>query len=400
MLVLSLTTYPYVYLLARSAFLTQGRRALEAAQSLGYGRGAATWRVALPMARPWIIAGVALTAMETLADFGAVYIFNARTFTTAIYGAWFGMRSVNTALQLAGVLMVFVLIVFVIERHSRSKVSFASTRDMSREAPRLQLSPALRRLACAFACVVFTVAFVLPVIQLAIWAVERIADLDARYFGFVGRSLLLGGSAAIVIVGVSVVLAYILRRLPSMFSGAVIRLATIGYAVPGTVLAVGVLVPIILLNNALQELLRSRFGESAPALLFQGTLLAVLFGYLARFLAVGFNPIESGLQRITKNIDEAAIGLGVAGTQLLRRVHVPLLRTSLATAATLVFVDVMKEMPITLIVRPFGWDTLAIRVFEMTSEGEWERAALPSIAIVLAGLVPVALLTRRGAHVA
>jgi iron(III) transport system permease protein len=166
------------------------------------------------------------------------------------------------------------------------------------------------------------------------------------------------------------------------------------------VLAVGVLVPIILLNNVLQDVLRHWLGDSAPVLMFQGTLIAVLFGYLARFLAVGFNPIESGLERITKNIDEAAMSLGVTGTALLRRVHLPLLRTSLATAATLVFVDVMKEMPITLIVRPFGWDTLAIRVFEMTSEGEWERAALPSIAIVLAGLVPVALLTRRGAHVA
>jgi len=399
-LVLSLATYPYVYLLARSAFLTQGRRALEAAQSLGYGRAAATWKVALPMARPWIIAGIALTAMETLADFGAVYIFNTRTFTTAIYSAWFGMRSVNTALQLAGVLMIFVLLVFVIERRSRTSAHFASARDVSRESPRLPLSPAMRRAACAFVGLVFLIAFVLPVLQLTIWAGERIEDLDARYFGFLFRSLLLAGSAALVIVLISILLAYILRRMPSYFSSVVIRLATIGYAVPGTVLAVGVLVPIIMLSNSLQELLRSWFGPAAPVLLFQGTLAAVLMGYLARFLAVGFNPIESGLQRITKNIDEAAISLGVTGTALLRQVHMPLLQTSLATAATLVFVDVMKEMPITLIVRPFGWDTLAIRVFEMTSEGEWERAALPAIAIVIAGLVPAALLTRRGTHVA
>lgn len=399
-LVLSLATYPYVYLLARSAFLTQGRRALEAAQSLGYSRGAASWKVALPMARPWIFAGIALTAMETLADFGAVYIFNARTFTTAIYGAWFGMRSVATALQLAGVLMIFVVIVFVIERRSRASATFASARDVSRLAPRAELSPAARRMAAGFAGFVFAIAFALPIVQLAIWAIERVGDLDSRYFGFVLRSLLLAASAAIIIVTCGALLAYILRRLPSRFARTVIRLATIGYAIPGTVLAVGVIVPIILLSNTLQTLLRDWFGEGAPVVMFQGTLLAVLLGYLARFLAVGFNPIESGLQRITKNIDEAAIGLGITGAALLRRVHVPLLKTSLATAATLVFVDVMKEMPITLIVRPFGWDTLAIRVFEMTAEGEWERAALPAIAIVLAGLVPVALLTRRGAHVA
>lgn len=399
-LVLSLATYPYVYLLARSAFLTQGRRALEAAQSLGYSRAGASWKVALPMARPWIFAGVALTAMETLADFGAVYIFNVRTFTTAIYGAWFGMRSVNTALQLAGLLMLFVLVVFVLERRSRSSASFASARDVTRASPRLTLSPALRLGASLIAGLVFAIAFALPVLQLVVWTLANLADLDARYFGFVSRSLLLAGSAALVIVTCGVLLAYILRRLPSRFSRGVIRLATMGYAIPGTVLAVGVLVPIILLSNAVQALLRDWFGEGAPVLMFQGTLLAVLLGYLARFLAVGFNPIESGLQRITRSIDEAAISLGITGAALLRRVHVPLLKASLATAATLVFVDVMKEMPITLIVRPFGWDTLAIRVFEMTAEGEWQRAALPSIAIVLAGLIPVALLTRRGAHVA
>jgi len=398
--VLSLATYPYVYLLARSAFLTQGRRALEAAQSLGYGRVAASWKVALPMARPWIFAGIALTAMETLADFGAVYIFNVRTFTTAIYGAWFGMRSVNTALQLAGVLMLFVLAAFVLERRSRANANFALARDVSRESPRLVLSPVMRRFACAFAATVFAIAFVLPVIQLAIWAYENIGDLDVRYIGFVSRSLLLAASAAAVIVAAGFVLAYMLRRFPSKLSHAVIRVATMGYAIPGTVLAVGVLVPIIYLNNTFQDLLRDWFGDGAPLLMFQGTLVAVLLGYMARFLAVGFNPIESGLQRITRSVDEAAISLGVSGTALLRQIHLPLLRTSLATAATLVFVDVMKEMPITLIVRPFGWDTLAIRVFEMTAEGEWQRAALPAVAIVLAGLIPVALLTRRGAHVA
>jgi iron(III) transport system permease protein len=156
----------------------------------------------------------------------------------------------------------------------------------------------------------------------------------------------------------------------------------------------------VFLNNLLQDLLRSWWGNSAPVLLLHGTVFAVLIGYLARFLSVGFNPLDSGLQRVTHSIDEAAIGMGVTGMALLRKVHIPLLRTSLATAATLVFVDVMKEMPIMLIFRPFGWDTLAVRVFEMTAEGEWERAALPALAIVLVGLIPAGLLTRRGPHVA
>lgn len=399
--VLSLAMYPYVYLLARSAFLTQGPRALEAAQALGLSRGRAAWRVALPMARPWITAGVALVCMETLADFGAVSVFNYNTFTTAIYRAWFGMFSVSAALELAGVLMIFVLLALALERRSRSAAHFSSVRDVSRAAPRLVLRPAARWSALAVTTFVFVLAFVLPMTQLLYWAVEHAArDLDMRYVGFVVRSLFLAGSAAIVVVAASVLLAYTLRRNSTRVTRGLARIATIGYAIPGTVLAVGILVPVIALNNALQDLLRSWFGPGAPMLLLQGTLLTVLVAYLARFLAVGFNPVESGLQRVTHSIDEAAISLGVVGGALVRKVHVPLLRTSLATAATLVFVDVMKEMPITLITRPFGWDTLAVRVFEMTSEGEWERAALPAVAIVLVGLVPAALLTRRGAHVA
>ncbi|MBL8265754.1 ABC transporter permease [Steroidobacter sp.] len=398
--VLSLALYPYVYLLARTAFLTQGRRALEAAQMLGLGRAAATWKVALPMARPWIAAGIALTCMETLADFGAVSVFNYNTFTTAIYRAWFGMFSVSAALELAGVLLLFVIAAFALERGSRAGARFTSSRDMSREATRLPLGPVARWGAFAGAGLVLSLAFILPLLQLLIWSFKNAGDIDSRYWGFIGRSLMLAGSAAVVIVAASLALAYIERSRATRSMRLLVRLATLGYAIPGTVLAVGIVVPIVLLNNQLQDWLRHWMGESAPVLLLQGTLLAVLIAYLARFLTVGFNPIESGLQRVTRSIDEAAASLGVVGTDLIRKVHVPLLRTSLATAATLVFVDVMKEMPITLITRPPGWDTLAVRVWEMTSEGEWERAALPAVAIVLVGLIPAAMLTRRGAHVA
>jgi iron(III) transport system permease protein len=399
--VLSLALYPYVYLLARSAFLTQGRRALEAAQTLGYSRTKAAWRVALPMARPWIFAGVALVCMETLADFGAVSVFNYNTFTTAIYRAWSGMFSLHTALELAAILMVFVLLVLVLERRSRAGAHFASSREVSRESPRLELHGPARWAASAAAVIVFALAFVLPVLQLLWWTLGHAAgDFDSRYWGFMGRSLLLASSAALVIVAVSLTLAYLLRRDHSRLLSGVVRVATMGYAVPGTVLAVGIIVPLALFSNALQDVLHAMLGPAAPGVLLHTTVFAVLLAYLARFLAVGFNPVESGLQRITRNIDEAAINLGVTGVDLVRRVHIPLLRTSLTTAAVLVFVDVMKEMPITLITRPFGWDTLAVRVFEMTANGEWERAALPAIAIVAVGLLPVALLTRRGAHVA
>jgi len=400
-LVLTFSLYPYVYLLARGAFLTQGRRAQEAARTLGMTPMRALWRVVLPMARPWIVAGTALVAMETLADFGTVAVFNYDTFTTAIYRAWFGMFSVNAAFELAAVLLVFVFIAFALERRSRANLRFATARDLSRQAVRIELRGVRAVVASLCAALVLGLGFVLPVLQLVVWVFARAAsDLDARYFEFILHSVLLAGSAAIIITGASLLVAYLERQYGSTPVRALVRISTMGYAVPGTVLAVGILVPIIGLNNVLQHGLSTWLGDAAPSLLLQGTLATVLLAYFARFLAVGFNPIESGLSRITATIDEAAITLGAAGTALLRRVHVPLLRTSLMTAAILVFVDVMKEMPITLIARPFGWDTLAVRVFEMTSEGEWERAALPALAIVLVGLIPAAMLTRRGEHVA
>lgn len=399
--VLSLALYPYVYLLARNAFLTQGRKALEAAQSLGFSRSTAAWKVALPMARPWIAAGVALVCMETLADFGAVSVFNYNTFTTAIYRAWFGMFSVNAALELSGLLLLFVLAALALDRRSRTGVNFTIGRDMSREPPRSELKGAAKWGALTYVIVIAAIAFVLPVIQLLWWTVKRASrDLDVRYWSFIAHSLVLALSAALVIVAASLVLAYLLRRSQSRFIVFLVRLATMGYAIPGTVLAVGTLVPLVMLNNMLQNGLHAVFGEGTPTLLLQSSLLAVLLAYMARFLAVGLNPVESGLQRVTRTLDEAAIGMGISGMALMRTVHVPLLRTSLASAATLVFVDVMKEMPITLITRPFGWDTLAVRVFNMTSIGEWERAALPAVAIVAVGLIPVAMLTRRGADVA
>lgn len=398
--VLSLALYPYVYLLARSAFLSQGRRVLEVAQTFGYSRSAAVWRVALPMAKPWIAGGVALVCMETLADFGAVSIFNFNTFTTAIYRAWFGLFSVHAALELSAVLLVFVFIALLLERRSRAGVRFATNRDV-RPGSREPLAGRTRWIATAYAFLVFSLAFLLPVLQLTWWTLRRAAqDLDSRYLGFVGHTIVLAGSAALVIVVASLALAYLLRRRPSAIVASAVRVATLGYAVPGTVLAVGTLFPLILLNNALQDGLRMLMGDGAPAVLLQGTLLAVLLAYMARFLAVGFHPVESGLERVTPAIDEAAIGMGTSGLALVRKVHVPLLRTSLVTAAIMVFVDVMKEMPITLITRPFGWDTLAVRVFNMTSIGEWERAALPALAIVLVGLIPAGLLARGSSHVA
>ena len=396
-LVMSLALYPYVYLIARNAFATQGAIALEAAQSLGLSRTQGFFRVALPMARPWIAAGLMLALMETLADFGTMAIFNYDTFTTVIYKAWYSLFSLPAAAQLASILILFVLVAVVFEQRSRARMRYGAV-GRSATSRRIKLPPAMAALAWLYASTVLAIAFVIPVAQLALWAREVIADdLDSRYWAFASHSLLLAGMGALMVVAVALLLAYAGRQRPGTLMMWTQRLATIGYAFPGAVLAVGLFIPVAALDNWLIDTGRDWFGFEGYEIL-KGTLLVMLLAYLVRFLAVGFGPIDSGLHRITRNVDEAARNLGTNAAGLLTRVHLPMLRASLLTAAAFAFVDIMKEMPITLMTRPFGWDTLAVRVFEMTSEGEWERAALPSLAIVIAGIIPIILLTWRSAR--
>lgn len=396
-LVMSLALYPYVYLIAKNAFATQGAIALEAAQSLGLSRTQGFFRVALPMARPWISAGLMLALMETLADFGTMAIFNYDTFTTAIYKAWYSLFSLPAAAQLASILILLVLVAVVFEQRSRARMRYGSV-GRSAAQRRLKLTPGLAALAFVYAGTVLAIAFLIPVTQLALWTREVIMDdLDSRYWAFAWHSVLLAGIGSMTVVATALLLAYAGRQRPGTTMVWTQRLATLGYAFPGAVLAVGLFIPVAALDNWLIDAGRTWFGFDGTELL-KGTLLVMLLAYLVRFLAVGYGPIESGLHRITRNVDEAARNLGAGAAGLLTRVHLPMLRASLLTAATLTFVDIMKEMPITLMTRPFGWDTLAVRVFEMTSEGEWERAALPALAIVVAGIIPIILLTWRGAH--
>ena len=387
--VLALASYPYVYLMARGAFLTHGKRLLEAGRSLGLGPWAGLLRVAIPLARPWLAGGAALVAMETLADFGAVSVFNYDTFTTAIYKAWYGLFSIETALGLALVLLAFVAIAVVLERLARGRASYATTEAGARPPPRLALAGVDGWAAFAFSGSVFALGFLLPAVVLVRWAWDAAAiDLDARYLGYALRTLGLAGMAAIACLGLALVLGYATRLSQGVVTQAAARMATLGYAIPGAVLAVGVV-------SALAAIERVGNPLAGQRLWLQGTVLALLFGYVARFLAVAHGPIQGAFARIRPSLEEAARSLGLATAELVTRLHLPLLATGIGTAVLLVFVDVMKEMPITLMTRPFGWDTFAVRVFEMTSEGEWERAALPSLAIVAAGLLPVALLTWR-----
>lgn len=384
-LILGLTLYPYVYLMAYNAYRSIGRNTLDMAATLG--QTAVFRRIALPLAAPWIAGGLLLVAMEVLADFGTVALFNVQTFTTAIYKSWFGLFALDAALQLASVLVLLALALMAVQR------------AVQRRGRMVQRGPGLprRRLrgGAALAASGGAAGFVLLVVGLPLglllrWSLAHLSvELDPRYLEWLGRSLLLAGSAAALLTGSALLAAYLERRQPgrrTLQLGA--RAATLGYALPGTLLAVGLYAPLAALENALADWV-------APGWVTQ-SLVLLLLGYWARFIAVAHTPISQQLARVTPSIDEAARTLGVRGWRLLHRVHRPLISGALASAAALLVIDVIKEMPITLMLRPSGFDTLATRIFELTAEGEYERAALPALTIVLAGLVPVALLLRSG----
>ncbi|MBU0900737.1 MULTISPECIES: ABC transporter permease [Pseudomonas] len=395
-IVLVLVFYPYVYLLARNAFLAQGKGLMEAARVLGLSPWRAFWRVALPMARPAIGAGLALAIMETLADFGAVSVFNFDTFTTAIYKTWYGFYSLTSATQLASLLLLAVMLVLYGERRARGAVRPTNERPRGKALYHLRGGKALA--ASAWCGLVFACGFVIPVMQLVVWFWQRGRfDLDERYSALILHTLYLGALAALITVSVALLLAFARRLAPTRLMRSTVGLANLGYALPGSMLAVAIMLAFSYLDRELVIPLSSWLGGAGKPVLL-GSLSALLLAYLIRFMAVAYGPLENSLARIRPSLPEASRSLGVGGVGLFFKVYLPLLVPGALSAALLVFVDVLKEMPATLLMRPFGWDTLSVRVFEMTSEGEWARAALPALTLVMVGLLPVILLIRRSAR--
>jgi len=395
-IVLVLVFYPYVYLLARTAFLAQGKGLMEAARILGQTPWQAFWRVALPMARPAIGAGVALALMETLADFGAVAVFNFDTFTMAIYKTWYGFFSLSSAAQLASLLLLAVMLVLYGEHRARGAACASNERPRAKALYHLRGFKAFA--ASCWCALVFASAFVVPLLQLIVWVWQRGRfDLDERYTGLILHTLYLGGIAALATVSVAMMLVFARRLVPTRAIRSGVSLANIGYALPGSVLAVSIMLAFSYLDRELVVPLSGWLGGAGKPLLL-GSLAALVLAYLIRFIAVAYGPLENSLSRIRPSLPEAARSLGVSGPRLFFRIYLPLLIPGTLSAALLVFVDVLKEMPATLLMRPFGWDTLAVRIFEMTSEGEWARAALPALTLVMVGLLPVIGLIRRSAR--
>ena len=395
---LLLVLYPYVYLLAKVAFLEQSVCTMEASRVLGCSPWQSFFKVALPLARPAIMAGLALALMETLNDLGTVEYFGINTFTTGIYRTWLGLGERAAAAQLAAVLMIFVLVLIVWERRSRHAAQYYDSSSSIKKLSPFELSlghSCGAFLACALPIIL---GFAIPGLYLLQLTLNNLdSAFDADFWNLVKHSFILASLTAIAAMLISLVMAYGQRLEPNWLMKTAVRIAAMGYAIPGSVIAVGVLIPVAGLDNAIDRWMRATFNVST-GLLLSGTIVSLIFAYLVRFLAVAFGSIESSLKKISPSLDDASRSLGYGSTSTLWKVHTPLLAGGLLTSAMLVFVDVMKELPATLVIRPFNFDTLGIRVYQYASDERLAEAAAPALAIVLVGIIPVILLSWKITH--
>ena len=392
--VLSMVLYPYVFLTARASFIRQPATQLEVARALGQTPWGAFRRVALPLARPGIAVGVSLALMECLNDIGAAGFFGVRTLTLGVYTTWLSQGNLGGAAQISAVMLLFIFALVWFERAARRKQSFVLPSQRPRKPDRRRLKGWERYAAVVICALPILIGFVIPALVLMSFAYSRLEEaLSVTYLRSVYHSLLLASLAAFFAVALGLVLGYANRALSQGFTTNIIRLAAMGYAIPGTVLGIGVLIPLAAFDNSLDSFMRQHFNVST-GLLLSGTIAAIIFAYVVRFLAVSFGAIETGLQKVTPNVAAAARTLGRGPLSAFFEVHLPLLRPALVSAALLVFVDCMKELPATLILRPFNFETLATSVFMLASLDQLEESALPALTIVAVGLLPVILLSR------
>ena len=392
---LGLVLFPYVYLPVRALFLIQSASILEASRTLGAGPSSVFLKIALPLARPAVVLGLTLALLETLNDIGASEFLGVRTMTVSIYTTWVSRNSIGGAAQIALVMLLIVLSLLMLERWARRRQRYVVGGHRSHPpAPRRLVGwrAGLAALACGLPPLL---GFGVPVVYLVYAATSRIVEFGwpADLPGWIGNTVVLAAIATVLTVGLGVFLAYAARVLKRRVGNIAMRLATIGYALPGTVLAVGLLIPIATFDNWISNTLEAMFGISVGLVLL-GSGAALVFAYVLRFLPIAVGNAESGLAKISPSLDMAARSLGAGAAETAFRVHMPILRPALAAGALIVFVDCMKELPATLLLRPFGVETLATQLFAEASRGTYEVGAVSALAIVLVGLFPVILLAR------
>jgi iron(III) transport system permease protein len=390
---ITLVLYPYVYLLARASFLEQSVCVLDVGRTLGRGPWHLFASVAVPLSRPALVGGVSLVLMETLNEFGAVQFFGVDTFTTGIYRTWFGLGEPVAAPPLAACLLAFVILFVLLERWSRGKRRYFHTTNRYQQLPEYPLAGWRAGIALLACSIPVLVGFALPSGILLNLAIEQGDSLfGPRFIGFAANSLGLSVGAAILAVGMALLLSYGVRIHNTPFARVSSRVASMGYAIPGSVVAVGILIPFAWLDNTINVWLNDHYGKIV-GLIFSGSAFILIYAYVARFLAVSFNAIEASLGKVTPSMDAAARTLGQTAGGTLRRIHTPMMRSSLLAAGILVFVDAMKELPATIILRPFNFDTLAVRAHNLASDERLAEASTASLAIVVVGIIPVILLS-------
>ncbi|WP_219415754.1 ABC transporter permease [Pseudonocardia nigra] len=391
--VLSLCLYPYVYLLARAALAEQAPATYEAARALGAGHGRAAWRVVAPMARPSLAAGAALVMLETLTDFATVQYFNVQTVSVAVYQVWKGSFDREAAAGLSTVVLLFALLVIAGERGLRGRARFHQRGGRGRGLPTVTLSGWRAGAASAVCAAVLGAAFAVPIARLVTWSITATVDRQvglARFAGNLGNALLLAGVAAAGCVGIALIVTHGARMVGGRPVAVAAGLTTAGYAVPGVVVAIGVLVVFAGLDDGLEAL----GVPGGTGLIATGSVLGICYAYLVRFLALGYQGVDASLAKVSPAMSASALCLGASPRRVLTRVHLPLARTGIGVAAVLVLVDALKELPIVLLLRPFGFETLSVWVWQLAFENFWEAAALPALTIVAVAVLPVLLLTR------
>jgi len=394
-MVMTLVLYPYVYLLAKAGFAEQSGSAIEAAKVLGSSKTRLFFQVVLPLARPSIVAGVSLALMEALADFATVRYFNFPTVADGILRVWHGLMDLGAASEMAGLLAALALLLLLAEHSLRNRRAYHQVRGRGQVLPTMFLGGWRGLLATGICvCVVFA-AFGLPLTQLLVWGARELGQLTpgtvAVYVRLAANSLSLAGIAATVAVAVALVMASLTRQKSGALSRFLARVVTTGYALPGAVIAVGILLPLSALDRGINSITLAWWGIS-PGLIFTGSIFGLVYAYTVRFMAVAYNSVDSSLEKIPPNTTLAARVLGAGTLRLITEVQLPLIMPGILAGAILVFVDVMKELPITVMLRPLGYDTLAVWVWQMAAESLWTSVALPALAIVLAGLIPIKLL--------
>lgn len=390
---MTLVLYPYVYLMSRAAFLEQSENTLEVSRTLGYSGRAVFFKLALPLARPAIVTGLSLALMETLADYGTVQYFSVNTFTTGILRTFYGFGDVAAASQLAGVLLMFVACLILLERYSRHRIRYHASGLKKASNRRLVLKGIRGVFACVFCLLPILIGFLIPVGVLSYWMMFKAEMPGSNFIELAWNSFYLAAMASLIVVSLALILSYAIRLNNTKSVKVSAGIAGLGYALPGTIIAIGTIVPLAWLDHRIIDLVKHYSGEKV-GLIFSGTLVALLLAYTVRFMAVSLGAVQNGLGKIKPSMDMAGRSLGMSPFKVLTRIHIPLLKGSVLTAILIVFVDVLKELPATLVLRPFNFNTLAVRAFELASDERLMDAAPASLTIVLVGLVPVILLSR------